>query len=57
VAHYYQGPFGVITTGTMGLLSAILYVRQGRIWPLIVGHALYHDWSVGMAVVMVAGSR
>jgi len=56
LAHYYQGPFGVITTGTMGLLSAILYIRQGRIWPLIVAHALYDAWSVGMAVVMVAGS-
>jgi membrane protease YdiL (CAAX protease family) len=56
LAHYYQGPFGVITTGTMGLLSAVLYVRQGRIWPLIVGHALYDAWSVGMAVVMVGGS-
>ncbi len=56
LAHYYQGPFGVITTGTMGLLSAILYVWRGRIWPLVVGHALYDAWSVGMAVVMVAGS-
>lgn len=56
LGHYYQGPFGIITTGTMGLLSAILYVRQGRIWPLIVAHALYDAWSVGMAVVMVSGS-
>jgi len=56
LAHYYQGPFGVITTGAMGLFSATLYVWQGRIWPLIVGHALYDAWSVGMAVVMVARS-
>jgi len=56
LGHYYQGPFGMITTGTMGLLSVLLYIRQGRVWPLIVGHALYDAWSVGMAVVMVARS-
>jgi membrane protease YdiL (CAAX protease family) len=52
--HYYQGPTGVIGTGVIGLMCALLYVRRGRIWPLIVGHALYDAWSIGMAVVMVS---
>ena len=52
--HYYQGPAGVISIGVMGLVYALVYVRRGRIWPLIVGHALYDAWSIGMAVVMVS---
>ena len=52
--HYYQGPSGIISTGVMGLACALLYLRRGRIWPLIVGHALYDAWSIGFAMVMVA---
>ena len=52
--HYYQGPVGIISSGVMGLACALLYVWRGRIWPLIVGHALFDAWSIGMAVVMVS---
>jgi membrane protease YdiL (CAAX protease family) len=52
--HYYQGPSGIISTGVMGLACALLYIRRGRIWPLIAGHALYDAWSIGFAMVMIA---
>ena len=54
--HYYQGPSGVVSIGIMGLASAVFYVRRGRIWPLIVAHALYDAVSIGFAMVMIARS-
>jgi membrane protease YdiL (CAAX protease family) len=54
--HYYQGPSGVISTGIIGLASAVFYVRRGRIWPLIVAHAMYDAVSLGFAMVVIARS-
>lgn len=54
--HYYQGPSGVIGTGVMGLASALVYVRLGRFWPLLVAHALYDAFSIGLALVVVSRS-
>lgn len=40
LAHRYQGPAGMVTTGMMGVLIALLYLRSGRnLWPVIVCHA------------------
>lgn len=38
--HVYQGIFGVISIIPIGLLFAYWYVRKGRLWPMIVAHAL-----------------
>ena len=41
LAHGYQGWAGVIATGSIGALLAILYfVSQRNLWPLIVCHGL-----------------
>jgi membrane protease YdiL (CAAX protease family) len=38
--HFYQGAVGVIAVVPMGLLFAYGYARNGRLWPLIVAHAI-----------------
>jgi membrane protease YdiL (CAAX protease family) len=54
--HYYQGPSAIISTGMMGLASAIVYIRLGRFWPLLVAHALYDAFSISFALVIVSRS-
>jgi len=38
--HLYQGPAAFLTYALFGLLFTLFYVRTGRLWPLIVAHAL-----------------
>lgn len=38
--HFYQGALGVVAIAPMGLLFAYWYARTGRLWPLLVAHAL-----------------
>ncbi len=35
-----QGVYGVLTIAPLALLFGYWYLRSGRIWPLLVGHAL-----------------
>jgi membrane protease YdiL (CAAX protease family) len=38
--HFYQGALGVLVITPMALLFAYWFARTGRLWPLIVAHAL-----------------
>lgn len=38
--HLYQGPLAVIPIAAMGVIVTLVYVRIGRLWPAIVGHAI-----------------
>jgi membrane protease YdiL (CAAX protease family) len=38
--HFYQGAVGVVGIAPMALLFAYWFARTGRLWPLIVAHAL-----------------
>jgi len=38
--HLYQGPIGVLSVIPLGFIFAYWYARTGRLWPLIVAHAL-----------------
>ena len=38
--HFYQGALGVLGITPMALLFAYWFARTGRLWPLIVAHAL-----------------
>jgi membrane protease YdiL (CAAX protease family) len=38
--HLYQGPLGVINIVPLGLVFAWWYARSGRLWPLVIAHAL-----------------
>jgi membrane protease YdiL (CAAX protease family) len=50
-AHAYQGPTGMLITGVLGLLFAIVYVAVGRnLWFNIVVHGLYDTLSLGLVL-------
>jgi len=38
--HFYQGAIGVLGIVPIALLFAYWYARSGRLWPLIVAHAI-----------------
>ena len=45
-AHAYQGPTGILITGILGLVFAVLYVATGRnLWTNIVAHGVYDTGS------------
>jgi membrane protease YdiL (CAAX protease family) len=45
-AHAYQGPTGILITGILGLVFAVLYVASGRnLWANIIAHGVYDTGS------------
>jgi len=38
--HLYQGPAAFLGFAVLGLVFTLFYIRTGRLWPLIVAHAL-----------------
>jgi membrane protease YdiL (CAAX protease family) len=53
LAHLYQGPGGIANTAITGLILAIVYLRFGRIWPLIVSHYLHDALQIGLFVYLI----
>ncbi len=53
LAHLYQGPAGVVTTAITGLILAIVYLRFGRVWPLIISHYLHDALQIGLFVYLI----
>jgi membrane protease YdiL (CAAX protease family) len=50
-AHAYQGPTGMLITGTLGLIFAIAYVAAGRNpWFNMLVHGLYDTLSLGLVL-------
>jgi len=50
-AHTYQGPTGVLITGTLGLIFACVYAYGGRnLWLNIVVHGVYDTLSLGLVL-------
>jgi membrane protease YdiL (CAAX protease family) len=42
-AHSYQNPIGMLITGTLGLISGLVYLGCGRnLWPTIIGQWCYN---------------
>jgi membrane protease YdiL (CAAX protease family) len=39
--HLYQGPSGIVAIIPLGFVFAQWYIRTGRLWPLVVAHALF----------------
>ena len=39
-SHLYQGPLGVIPIAVMAIVFTLVYVKMGRLWPVIVAHGL-----------------
>jgi membrane protease YdiL (CAAX protease family) len=53
LAHLYQGPAGMVSTGISGLIMAIYYLVFGRIWPMVFAHYL-HDALQFVFIVLMA---
>jgi len=50
--HLYQGPAAVVGILPLGLVFGYWYARTGRLWPLIVAHALFD--AVALSATRVA---
>lgn len=46
LAHAYQGPTGVLVTGSLGLVFGLLYLRTKSLWPLVIAHGLIDTLSL-----------
>ena len=55
LGHIYQGPVNAVAVGVQGLLYALYYKRFGRVWPMIIGHALYDSVQVIQIVIAFRG--
>jgi membrane protease YdiL (CAAX protease family) len=55
LAHMYQGTAGVIATAIMGFIAGWFYLARGRVWPLIISHALYDSAWIIFGVAMIRG--
>lgn len=53
LAHLYQGPAGIAGTFLFAVVMGLYYFFCGRIWPMIVGHALYDSVQIIMLVVQI----
>lgn len=53
LAHFYQGPGGMANTAISGLILAIVYLRFGRVWPLIISHHLHDALQIGLIVYLI----
>lgn len=53
LAHAYQGIAGVIGTGALGFVGGWFYLARGRVWPLIISHALYDSAWIVFGVLMI----
>ena len=53
LAHLYQGPGGMANTAISGLILAIVYLRFGRVWPLIISHYLHDALQIALVVYLI----
>jgi membrane protease YdiL (CAAX protease family) len=44
--HLYQGPIAVPSILPMGLIFGYWFAKTGRLWPLVVAHALMDFWAL-----------
>jgi membrane protease YdiL (CAAX protease family) len=50
LVHIYQGLAAVVSISLLGLLYGLYYLRFGRVWPLIIAHALFDSLQILQAV-------
>ena len=48
LVHLYQGPTALLSVLPLGTLYTLYYVRTGRMWPVIVAHALQDALAFGV---------
>ncbi|MFH1599789.1 MAG: type II CAAX endopeptidase family protein [Pseudomonadota bacterium] len=52
LAHAYQGPTGILVTGSLGLVFGLFYLRSRNLWTLVLAHGLIDTLSL---VALYAG--
>jgi len=53
LVHLYQGAPGAVAIGLLSFLLAVYYMRFRRLWPLVIGHALFDSIQIMSAVSSV----
>lgn len=53
--HIYQGSISMVAIALQGFIYGWYYMRFGRIWPMIIGHALYDSFQVIQVVIAFRG--
>ena len=53
LTHLYQGQSEVATFTLVGLILAIVYLRFGRVWPLMISHYLYNALQIILLVCLI----
>jgi membrane protease YdiL (CAAX protease family) len=46
LVHAYQGPTGILVTGSLGLVFGLAYLRTRSLWPLVLAHGLIDTLSL-----------
>jgi membrane protease YdiL (CAAX protease family) len=54
LAHIYQGPANMIGIFIAGVIYGYFYLKNGRIWPMIIAHGLYDSLQVAIAVIEIS---
>lgn len=52
LAHSNQGPAGVITTGIIGFIMAVYYLRFGRLTVMMIAHYLNDAFTIALVYIM-----
>ncbi|MFC1879576.1 CPBP family intramembrane glutamic endopeptidase [Chloroflexota bacterium] len=53
LAHFYQGPSGMVNVAITGIILAVVYLRFGRVWPLIICHYLQAAFQISLFLYMM----
>jgi len=56
LAHFYQGPSGMVNVAITGIILAFVYLRFGRVLPLIICHYLHATIQVVLYVSLMRSS-
>jgi membrane protease YdiL (CAAX protease family) len=54
LVHLYQGPAGIAGVTVLSLFKSVFYLYYGRIWPLIIAHALYDSVQIAWVLILIS---
>ena len=55
LAHWSQGPYGIVTIGIKGMVSGYFFYRIRRLMPLVYAHVLYDGIQVALLLLTYPG--
>ncbi len=51
LAHWSQGPYGMVTIGIKGMVSGYFFLKKKRLMPLVYAHVLYDGIQVALLLL------